>query len=237
MQNEIINPYADNPITEEKRLHGSRRVISKFLLESYQNKIHATMYKYMEVGVLRAFTEKRKKGSIVDHFIRAVALSLKETPDLNATYDGEIHRLYKNINISYAVSTERGLVTPVIKNADNISFEEFYASRKKLVALVMEWKHEKKDITGGTFTISNLGNFGIDLFSAIINPPQVAILGMARISRQNITWDLNEKPVIKELLPISLTYDHSVIDGSGTAEFLRILQNKINNPENLWDNI
>ena len=101
----------------------------------------------------------------------------------------------------------------------------------------MEWKHEKKDITGGTFTISNLGNFGIDLFSAIINPPQVAILGMARISRQNITWDLNEKPVIKELLPISLTYDHSVIDGSGTAEFLRILQNKINNPENLWDNI
>lgn len=237
MQNEINNPYADNPIIEERRLHGSRRVISKFLLESYQNKIHATMYKYMEVEKLKAFIEKVKKGSIVDHFIRAAALSLRENPELNATYDGEIHKIFKDVNISYAISTKRGLVTPVIRNADKITLEEFYSRRKSLVSLVMEWKHEKKDILGGTFTISNLGNYGVDLFSAIINPPQVAILGMARIFKQNITWELSEKPTVKELLPISLTFDHSVIDGSGAAEFLQLLQNKINNPEHLWDNV
>ncbi len=237
MQNMLNNPYADNPMAEERKLQGSRRVISKFLLESYQNKIHATMYKYLDIEKLRTYSEKLKKGSIVDHFIKAVALSLREIPSLNATYDGETYRVYQNINISYAVSTQRGLVTPVIKNADLLALNEFYALRKKLVSLVMEWKHEKKDIMGGTFTISNLGNFGVDLFSAIINPPQVAILGMSRMCKQLISWDLSKEPSIRELLPISLTFDHSVIDGSGAAEFLQLLQNKINNPESLWDNI
>jgi pyruvate dehydrogenase E2 component (dihydrolipoamide acetyltransferase) len=101
----------------------------------------------------------------------------------------------------------------------------------------MDWQHEKKDIIGGTFTISNLGNYGVDLFSAIINPPQVAILSMARAFKQNIAWDLSEEPTLKELLPISLTFDHSIIDGSGAAEFLKLLQNKINEPENLWNNV
>lgn len=237
MQIEMNNPYAENPIIEEKRLHGSRRVISKYLLESYQNKIHATMYKYLEIKKLRDFISQNKKGSIVDHFIRAVALCLKEKPELNATFDGEIHRIFRDINISYAISTPRGLVTPVIRNADRLSLEEFYQQRKKLVSLVMDWKHEKKDILGGTFTISNLGNYGVDLFSAIINPPQVAILGMARASRQNISWDFSEEPSVKELLPVSVTFDHSIIDGSGVAEFLKLLQNKISEPENLWDNV
>lgn len=237
MQNEIYNPYADNTVMEERRLHGSRRVISKFLLESYQNKIHATMYKYIEISKLKDFISQKKKGSLVDHFIRAVALSLKEKPELNATYDGEVHRIFKDVNISYAISTPRGLVTPVIRNADILSLEEFYQQRKKLVSLVMDWKHEKKDILGGTFTISNLGNYGVDLFSAIINPPQVAILGMARACRQNISWEPDEEPSIKELLPVSVTFDHSIIDGSGVAEFVQLLQNKINNPEDLWDNI
>ncbi|MDD3520471.1 MAG: 2-oxo acid dehydrogenase subunit E2 [Actinomycetota bacterium] len=237
MQNEIKNPYEDNPIIEERRLRGSRRVISKILLDSYQNKIHATMFKYLEIRKLRDFISLNKEGSLVDHFIRAVALSLKDKPELNATYDGEVHRIFKDINISYAINTPRGLVTPVIKNADKLTLEEFYSQRKKLVSLVMDWQHEKKDIIGGTFTISNLGNYGVDLFSAIINPPQVAILSMARAFKQNIAWDLSEEPTLKELLPISLTFDHSIIDGSGAAEFLKLLQNKINEPENLWNNV
>ena len=237
MQNKIYNPYADNPVIEERKLRGSRRVISKFLLESYHNKIHTTMYKYLEISKLKVFINHKKKGSLVDHFIRAVALSLKEKPELNATYDGEIHRIFQDINISYAISTPRGLVTPVIRNAERLTLEEFYQQRKNLVSLVMDWRHEKKDILGGTFTISNLGNYGVDLFSAIINPPQVAILGMARSCKQNISWEPDEKPSVKDLLPVSLTYDHSIIDGSGVAEFIQILQNKINNPEDLWDNI
>ena len=236
MQNfDVSNPYSDNAILEEKKLHGSRRVIANHLLDSYQNKVHATMHRYLEVEKLRAFVKEIKMGSIVDHFIRAVALSLREKPEFNATYDGEIHRIFKDVNICYAINTERGLVTPVIRNADKLTLDEFYEKRKQITALVMDWRQEKKDILGGTFTITNLGNFGVDFLHPIINPPQVAILGMARMCKQNITWDLDESLAVKELMPISVTFDHSVIDGSGAAEFAQLLQDKINNPGNLWN--
>jgi pyruvate dehydrogenase E2 component (dihydrolipoamide acetyltransferase) len=232
---DVSNPYADNTIIEEKKLHGSRRVIAKHLLNSYQNKVHATMHRYLEVEKFRAFVSETKKGSIADHFIRAAALTLKEKPELNATFDGETYRIFKDINICYAINTERGLVTPVLKNADKLILEEFYDKRKQITALVMAWKQEMKDIMGGTFTISNLGNFGVDFLHPIINPPQVAILGMGRMCKQNISWDLSESPTLKELMPISITFDHSVIDGSLAAEFVQLLQDRINSPEHLWD--
>jgi pyruvate/2-oxoglutarate dehydrogenase complex dihydrolipoamide acyltransferase (E2) component len=232
---DVKNPYSDNTVIEENKLHGSRRVIANHLLNSYQNKAHATMHRYLEVEKLRAFASEIKKGSIVDHFIRAVALTLKEMPKLNATFDGETYRIFKDVNICYAINTERGLVTPVLRNADNLALEEFYDNRKHMSALVMEWKQEMKDIMGGTFTISNLGNFGVDFLHPIINPPQVAILGMGRLCKQSIAWDLSELPTLKELMPMSLTFDHSVIDGSLAAEFVQLLQDKINNPKQLWD--
>ncbi len=99
-------------------------------------------------------------------------------------------------------------------------------------------RNPPKDVRASYQELHKLvGNYGVDLFSAIINPPQVAILGMARASRQNISWDFSEEPSVKELLPVSVTFDHSIIDGSGVAEFLKLLQNKISEPENLWDNV
>ncbi|MCL4417704.1 MAG: 2-oxo acid dehydrogenase subunit E2 [Actinobacteria bacterium] len=233
----IIDPYLDNEIIEEKRLHGSRKVIAEHLMSSYKNKIHASMFRYIEIEKLRVFTNKIRKGSIIDHFMKAVALSLSEKPELNGTFDGEVYRIFKHINLCYAVNTKRGLVTPVIKNADLLSIDEFCNKRRELISLVMEWKQEKKDILGGTFTITNLGNFGVDFTLPIINPPQVAILGIARMCKLNITWDLSESPTVKELMPINITYDHSVIDGVGVSEFAQLLQDKVNNPDNLWNSI
>lgn len=234
---DVNNPYADNTLIEERKLHGARKVTARHLLASYQNKVHAGQYRYLEVEKLMAFTEKIKKGSIVDHFVRAIAITLKEKRDFNSTYDGQLHRIYKDINIGYAVNTERGLVTPVLRKVDMLTIDEFYNMRKQLIKLVQEWKQEIRDILGGTFTITNLGNFNVDLLYPIINPPQVAILGMGRICKQNITWDLKEEPVMKILLPVSLTFDHSIIDGAEAAGFLQILQDKINEPEKLWDKI
>ena len=228
------NPYSSYEIIEEKVLHGSRKIISERLKGSYQNKIHASIFRYLDIKKMKEFIKKIKKGSIVDHFIRAVALSLAEKQEFNATYDGSIYKIYKDINISYAVNTARGLVTPVLINADKLSLDDFCRKRREMIALVMEWKHNSSDILGGTFTITNLGNFGVDLtLAAIINPPQVAILGMARICKLNISWD-DSGPGTKELLPVTLTYDHSVIDGAGAAEFVQVLQDKINNPQELW---
>ena len=232
-ESDNFDPYSDYKIIEEKVLHGSRKMISERLKESYQNKVHASISRYMEVEKLREFTDKIKKGSIVDHFIRAVALSLSEKPAFNATYDGFTYKIYKDINISYAVNTARGLVTPVLRNADRMSLDDFCSKRREIITLVLKWKHNSSDISGGTFTITNLGNFGVDLTSAIINPPQIAILGMARTCKLNISWDGSE-PGIKELLPITVTYDHRVVDGVGAAEFAQVLQDKINNPQELW---
>lgn len=230
----LNDSYSDNEIIQEKRLYGTRKVVAEHLLDSYKNKAHATMYKYIEIEKLRVFAGEIGKGSIIDHFLKVVALSLREKPELNGTYDGKIYRIFKDINLCYAVNTKRGLVTPVIKNADKLTLDELCCRRRELVSLVMEWKQGKKDILGGTFTITNLGNFGVDFTLPIINAPQVAILGIARICKLNITWDLSEMPMAKELMPISITYDHSVIDGAGVAEFTQLLQEKVNNPNNLW---
>lgn len=231
------NPYSDNPVLEERKLLGARKVVANHLLRSYQTKVHTTIHRYLDVKELLAFKKRVAKGSIVDHFLRAIALSLRKMPELNATYDGTVYRLYKDVNINYAVSTKKGLVTPVIRNADILSFEEFYPKRKEVISLVMEWKQELKDILGGTFTVTNLGNFGADWLHPIINPPQVAILGMGRLCKKTVTWDMEKEPETKELMPVSVTVDHSVIDGSVLADFTQLIQDKINDPENLWDNI
>lgn len=231
------NPYADNTLIEERQLRGSRRSTAKHLLHSYQNKVHATMFKFLEVGKLRAFGKEIDEGSIVDHFIRAVALCLREKPEFNATYDGKLHKIYEDVNVSYAVSTEKGLVTPVLRNADKLSLGDFYNERKRIISLVLEWKQQIKDILGGTFTITNLGNFGVDWLQPIINPPQVAILGMGRLCKKNITWDLDKSPEEKELMPMSIAFDHRVIDGSDAAEFANLIQEKVNNPKKLWEDI
>ena len=227
--------YSGNEILREQELRGVRKTIATHLMESYKNKIHTAMYKYLDVKKIKEFKKKINKGSVVDHFIRAVALALAEKPELNATYDKGIYRIYKDVNISYAVSTKRGLVTPVIRNANKLDIDTFLETRRKIIALVMEWKHKVSDLQGGTFTITNMGNFGVDFTSPIINPPQVVILGMARMCRLNISWDDSENIIPKELLPISITHDHKIIDGVAVSEFAQILQDKINNPENLWN--
>ena len=232
--NKAASFYADNKIIEEIVLKGNRKIIAERLKDSYQNKVHATMYRYMEIEKLKEFKEKTEKGSIIDHFIRAVALSLKEKPELNSTFENEIYRIYECINIGYAVNSKRGLVAPVLRNADTLSLDEFLNEKNRIINLVLEWKHQLKDIMGGTFTITNMGNFGVDFTLPIINPPQVAILGISRICKLNISWDDNP-PKTRLLMPISITYDHCVIDGVGVAQFAQILQDKINNPEVLWN--
>lgn len=205
-------------------------------MDSYRNKIHASSFKYLEIKNLREFKERLNNGSIIDHFIRAVALSLAQKPELNATYENGIYRMYKDVNVAYAVNTKRGLVTPVLRNADTLGLSGFMQNRKSLISEVMDWKHHVNDLLGGTFTRTNMGSFGVDFTHPIINPPQVAILGMARICRLAISWEASGNIEPKELLPVSLTYDHSVIDGAAVAQFLQILQDNVNNPEILWNN-
>ena len=237
MSNNIQNdPYINCGILSEKPLKGTRKVIASHLADSYRNKLHASMSKYLEVDKLSDFKNRQQEGSFIDYFYRAVALSLLEKPELNATYNENLYTIYKDINLSIAVNTSKGLITPVLKNADKLSLNDFIKTRKEIISLALNWKHKLSDIQGGTFTLSNLGNYGIDFLSPIINPPQVAIMGIGRLCKLKIEWEDKEPKKTKTLLPVSLTYDHAVLDGVAVAEFLNVLQQKVNEPELLWEN-
>ena len=228
------DPYSDNKIIKEIVLKGTRKAIAAHLMDSYRNKIHAAMLKYIDVEKLIIFKKEIGKGSFIDHLYRAVALSLSQKIELNGTYDGKIYKIYEHVNLSIAVNGPRGLVTPVLKKAEILSIDQFIAKRKEITSIALEWKHKLSDILGGTFTLTNLGNYGIDFLSPIINPPQIAIMGIGRISNMNISWGNSEAIGAKQLMPVSITYDHSVLDGVFVAEFLQVLQDKVNQPEDLW---
>ena len=230
-----FDPYIDNIIIKEEKLRGARKIVAMRLMESYQCKVHASIWRYIEIEKLRIFKEKIGIGSIIDHFIRAVVLSLLEKPELNCICEGDTYKIFKDVDLSYAVNTSKGLVAPIIKKINKLELNDFINKKKEIISLVQNWKHSINDIFGGTFTITNLGTYGVDLLLPIINPPQVAILGMGRICKLNISWD-SETPKIRELLPISLTYDHRIVDGGTVAEFAQILQDKINEPDKFWKN-
>jgi pyruvate/2-oxoglutarate dehydrogenase complex dihydrolipoamide acyltransferase (E2) component len=123
--------YKENNVLSEVVLRGSRKIVAERLKDSYQNKVHATMYRYMEIEKLKEYKEKTAKGSIIDHFIRAIALSLKEKPELNSTFEDDIYRIYENIDICYAVNSKKGLVTPVLRKADLLTLDEFLIEKNR----------------------------------------------------------------------------------------------------------
>jgi pyruvate dehydrogenase E2 component (dihydrolipoamide acetyltransferase) len=138
-----------------------------------------------------------------------------------------------DINIGIAVAIEDGLVVPVIRRADTVGLGQIAARRIELVAKAQNSKLAPDDMSGGTFTISNLGMYGVDAFSAIVNPPQAAILAVSRIADRVVP--LNGQPAVQPMLTLSLSCDHRVVDGARGAQFLQSLANMIEDPLRLLD--
>ncbi len=205
-------------------LTGMRHRIAQNLTQSLQSMAQLTLTREVDVTQLVGQREKLKAQfslSYTDLIIRAVALALKKHPLLNATLVGEEIRLFDAINVGVAVALEGGLTVPVIRNAERLSLREIAQERDRVAKEVRESRPRADLMTGGTFTVSNLGNHGIDAFTPIINLPEVAILGVGRIV---------EKPVIhqgeiakRSMMTLSLTIDHRIVDGAPGAEFLATL--------------
>ena len=160
--------------------------------------------------------------------IKATARALKEHPRLNALQMEDKVQLVDQINIGVAVSLEEGLITPVIRDADTKSLSQLAQEGRELAAKTRDGTAKPEDVTGGTFTITNLGAFEIDAFTPIINPPQVGILGVGRVV---------EKPVIIEgqvakgsMMYLSLTFDHRIVDGAPASEFLQSVKKYLEDP-------
>jgi len=226
------NPYDGNPVLEERVLRGARRVIARRLSEIWHEAVHVTLHRDMDLSDVESHRISHG-GSMMDYVIRAVTIALEEHPEFNATFDGSCHRLYRNVDLGIAVDSERGLVVPVLRNASTLSLRDLAERRRALVKKAQTWQHTGDEIVGGTFTITNLGVLGADYFTPVINPPQVAILGIGRMRRQAVSWDRAGPVEERILLPASLSIDHRVLDGAHGARFLQSIQAKLKNPSRL----
>jgi pyruvate dehydrogenase E2 component (dihydrolipoamide acetyltransferase) len=218
-----------------------RKVIAKRLLESKQNVPHFYLsceFKIDKLQELRAALNEAAeldaagnpayKVSVNDLIIKAVAMSLKKVPEANSAWSDDAILIYNNIDISMAVAIDGGLITPIIKNADQKTIQAISIESKQLAKKARDGKLQPEEFQGGSFSISNLGMFGIDNFAAIVNPPQSCILAVARAV---------EKPVVEHgqikiasMMNVTLSSDHRSVDGAVGAEFLKALRRYIEHP-------
>ncbi|MFY7844936.1 2-oxo acid dehydrogenase subunit E2, partial [Chryseobacterium gambrini] len=161
-------------------------------------------------------------------FTKAVTRALQMYPDVNASIDGDFKVNYDFCDISIAVSGPKGLMVPVLRNAENMSFASVEANIKDLATKVRDGKITVDEMTGGTFTITNGGTFGSMMSTPIINPPQSAILGMHNIIQRPVAVD--GQVVIRPMMYVAMSYDHRIIDGKESVGFLVAVKEAIDNP-------
>jgi 2-oxoglutarate dehydrogenase E2 component (dihydrolipoamide succinyltransferase) len=164
-------------------------------------------------------------------FVRASAEALKRHPDINASIDGEDIVYHGFCDIGVAISSDRGLVVPILRNAEYMSLAEIETYIMEFATKARDSKLEMEDITGGTFTISNGGVFGSMLSTPILNPPQSAILGMHRIQDRPVAED--GQVVIRPIMYLALTYDHRIVDGKSAVTFLATIKELLEDPASM----
>ena len=183
-----------------------------------------------------SFNEKHDVGlGFMSFFTKAVVFALKQYPDVNSMIDGDFQIKYDYCDISVAVSGPKGLMVPVLRGAEKLSFKEIELEIKRLALRAREGEITVDEMTGGTFTISNGGVFGSMLSTPIINPPQSGILGMHNIIERPVAID--GKVLIQPMMYLAFSYDHRIIDGRESVGFLVAIKEAIENPiEKLMDN-
>ncbi|HEY89881.1 MAG TPA: 2-oxo acid dehydrogenase subunit E2 [Thermoflexia bacterium] len=238
VQTSPITPERPAPAAEVIPLQGIRRTSAERLAASYQGVPHVYFTMRVDMGEFekaRASLNASAQRAAAPHvsvtalLVKAVAWALQRHPWLNSTLRGtEIH-LLPEINVGVAVALEEGLIVPVVQHADLKSVSEIARRVNELVARAREGRLAPADVAGGTFTLSNLGPFGIEQFTAIINPPQVAILAVGA-TRPAALVSPEGQIVIRPVLRMTLAADHRVVDGALAAHFLAELREVLENP-------
>lgn len=212
-------------LLEERPLRGARRVVARRLGEAHRTCVPVTLHRDLDVTPLVRAGDS--PGMVVDRLLHATVRTLQAHPELNGTFDGEVHRIYRSVHLGIAADTPRGLLVPVLRDAQALDAAQLSESRRALAQRVRAWKHAPDELAGGTFTVTNLGPLGVDFFTPIVNPPQVGILGLGRVKQVAVSWTPGEAPDSRSLLPASLTFDHRICDGAYAARFLETLQREV----------
>ncbi len=212
---------------DEGELRGMRKVIARRMMESLHSTAQYTLHTSAPASSLLKWRKIYKESNealelrginIGDMAIFALSRTLKNYPQLNAEFrDGKMYQ-YQNVHLAFAVDTPRGLMVPVLRNADRKSLKQISAEIKELAQACQNGSIQPDLLTGATCTVSNLGAWGIERFTPVINPPQVAIIGLCSIGMKAI--QKNDTTVFEPHMGISMTIDHQVVDGAPAARFL-----------------
>lgn len=230
-------PVAAVPTPEDKIIPMSRmrQTIARRLVESKQQAPHfyvtmaIEMDKAMELRAnLNAIGDGEVRVSVNDMVIKATAIALQKHPGLNVTFDGEAIHVHGAVHMAMAVALDEGLITPVIRDAHAKSLLQIAQESRALAEAARAGGLRPDQYQGGTFTISNLGMFGVEEFSAIINPPQGAILAVSAVQEQPVVRD--GELAVGRVMRVTVSADHRVTDGAQVAVFLQELKNVLENP-------
>ena len=229
---------------ERVKMTRLRLTIAKRLKEAQENAAMLTTFNEVDMSEVMSMRSQYKeeflnkygvKLGFMSFFVKACVIGLKNYPAINAEIQGE-EIVYKNYyNISIAVGTERGLVVPVLKETDEMSFADIEKNIGDLGQKAREGKITIEDLQGGTFTITNGGIYGSMLSTPILNPPQSAVLGMHNIIQRPVVVDGNVE--IRPVMYLALSYDHRIIDGKEAVSFLKIVKESLEQPQRLFLNI
>ena len=254
LKGDLITMMGANPQPNQRRIqYGEeerikmtrlRQTIAKRLKQAQDNAAMLTTFNEVDMSGIMAMRKDNQedfksrygiKLGLMSFFVKACVVGLKLFPAINAEVEDQ-DIIYKNYyNISFAVGTERGLVVPVLRNADEMSFAEIEKEIKKLSEKANEGSLTIEDLQGGTFTISNGGVYGSMLSTPILNPPQSGVLGMHNIVERPVND--NGEIKIKPIMYLALSYDHRIIDGKESVSFLKTVKENLEDPRRLFLNI
>ena len=223
-----------------KKMSLLRRKVAERLVSAKNETAMLTTFNEVDMSEIFNIRKKYKEAFISKHdvslgfmsfFTKAVVRALKTYPDVNSMIDGDQQISYNYCDISVAVSGPKGLMVPVVRNAESLSFSQIESEIKRLAVAARDGKITVDDMTGGTFTITNGGVFGSMLSTPIINPPQSGILGMHNIIERPVAN--NGEVVIRPMMYLALSYDHRIIDGRESVGFLVAIKEALEDPINL----
>ncbi len=224
------------PVETIRPVTGVRKVTARRMFQSLSTTAQTNLRVDINVAALQSFRQQlnarwEKKGmkvSFMDLLTAACARALIENPQANAYWAADGIRVHNYANIGIAVDTPKGLVVPVVREADVLSLPEISEKSKGLIEKARQGRLTPDDMSGGTFTISNLGMLGVDSFTAILNPPETCILAVGRIVDKVVAE--NGAAVIRPIMNLCLTYDHQILDGADAARFLQSIRGYLENP-------
>ncbi|CND68864.1 Putative dihydrolipoamide acyltransferase component [Mycobacterium tuberculosis] len=225
---------AEDADVEAVPLNRFQKVAAKRLTQSKREAPHFYLNREVDAEALLAFRKTLNealapaKVSVNDLIVKAVATGLREHPAVNVSYTEENLLFHKRVNVGIAVAVEDGLIVPVVKDADRKSVSEIGREARELAGKAREGKLSLNEMSGGTFSVSNLGMFGIDSFSAVINPPEAAILAVGTV--RDVPVVRNGEVVPGKRLTVTLSVDHRATDGATAARFLDHLADLLENP-------